>query len=126
MWCRSGNKGCHELWGKYQPILSKNPAKKDGYIKELEALLKVVEDSYDDQIRAKKTELNKEFAAAVKNKILGEAQRVTVTSRLKGFAQFLGPVGQVKEHLDAVKNAIGAIPEPPFAGKASLLSRQGD
>jgi hypothetical protein len=32
----------------------------------------------------------------------------------------------VKEHLEAVKNATGPIPEPPFATEAQLLSRHGE
>lgn len=128
------NEDCFGLWNRSKNSLQQNPAKREEYAKALEGLLKPVEESYgvldpnrppQGEVLPKKIELTEELRA--NPDLLGPtAQRITVSSRLKNFANSLGPVGQVREHLDAVRKATGAVPEPPFATEADLLSRYGD
>jgi hypothetical protein len=119
------NVDCFQLWNRSKDGLRRDPSRKAAYVKALDALLTKVEQSYDKEIRTKKDELTKELRATPA--LLGkEAQRITVASRLKVFATSLGPVGQVREHLDAVRNAKGAVPEPPFATEDDQLTLFGE
>jgi hypothetical protein len=119
------NERCFPLWIRSKGALQGDPAKRGAYVKALESLLKPVEESYEKDVRREKDELSKELRA--NPDLLGpQAQRITRSSRLKNFASALGPVGQVREHIAAVRAATGPVPEPPFATEADLLSRYGE
>jgi hypothetical protein len=126
------NVGCHGVWNRTDargnPLfttesLKRDSAKRKQYADALEALITPVEASYDAEIRPMKNELTKEFRA--NPQLFGRAaQRVTTARRLQGAAAGIGPVGQVREHIAAIRN--GTVTMPPFATEAGFLSRHGD
>jgi hypothetical protein len=119
------NDKLYGLWKQSEKGLA-DPGRRGAYAKTLEDLLTPVDDRYKEVLR-QKDELTTELRA--NPDLLGrgsQAQRITRSSRLKGFGRFLGPLGEVREHLDSVKAATGTVREPRFADKANQLSRFGE
>jgi hypothetical protein len=122
------NQACRDTWRKVAPkgnpktVLENSPPRRRKYIDDLEKLIVAVEGVYDKEVRPPKEELSKDLRA--KPDVLGrKVERVTASARLKDSAAGIGPVGEVRTHVDEIR--MGIVSVPRFAHEANALTRVG-
>jgi hypothetical protein len=131
------NGDCFKLWNRVKATVDLGKRNREQYAKDLEDLIAKVDASYDKEVRPEKEKLTAEFRANPnllrkpdplrKDKDPPIAARVTKSSRLKEFALRTGPVGAVRDHVDAVGDPkVPKVPEPPFAHEENFLTRIGE
>lgn len=93
---------------------------RDDYITTIKELLKIVDNSYEKDLRPDKRKYTEELRSNAKV-VLGTGVRLSSAERLSGLANELGPIGYVRQHVIEAESSPGDISAPAFASLTNYL-----
>jgi len=121
------NRTAHDLWHRTarNNVLPSGMAIRERYARALEAAVAGVEKRYVDVVLKQKNEVSSKLRKD-SSRILGQPRpRVTFSQRLPGLVENLGPLQDIRAHINDVRSG-GSVAPPPFSNPEFALVRQGD